>query len=266
MDNILLISDLHGTLLNSCGKLTEINRQAICSFREDGGIFTIATSHSEHVLIPLLEKLPLSFPLILHNGALLYDPIKRRHLNKQYLPVEPLLLEKLLNFVYSSPVSILFFIGDQIYTIRRDQTVRFFEERIQHQTQLLQATTDFSKLIKILISSPYQSLLEEIKKAIFIYNVECESYYTKPGCLEILPFNVNKGKALLDISHFHNLAPWKIYSVGDSIADFSLFEVSDKSYIVENSHPRLKMESFVQTVSNDEHAVAKVIEEIRGEH
>lgn len=265
MHNILLISDLDGTLLNSKGELSQANRQAIFSFQEAGGTFTIATSQSEHVLLPLLEDLPLSFPLILHNGALLFDPLEKQPIKKRHMNLSPFLLQKLLKLVYSNPISILFFIGNEVYTTRRDRNIRPLEERMKREAKILEKSTDFTQLIKIVIYSPSEKLLQQIKKAIFRYNIECESYFTYHDCLEILPFNVNKGRALRDISQIYDLELWEVYSIGDNITDFPLFELSDRSYIVKNCHPRLKLEGFIDTVSNDDHAIAHTVQEIREE-
>lgn len=265
LDNIILISDLDGTLLNSKGELTEANKQAILSFQKDGGVFTIATSQPEHVVLPLLEGFPLTFPLILNNGALLYDPLDKKVISEEYMTLSPFIRKKLLKLVYGNPVSILFFIGDQIYTTRRDQNIRCLQERMYHTIQLLEKSTDFSKLMKIVVFSPSSKLLSQIKKSIFHYNLDLEAYFTRQDCLEILPFNVNKGKALLDLSQIYNLESWQIYTIGDNITDFSLFELSDRSYIVANSHPRLKLERFIHTVSNNQHALAQIIQDIRKE-
>ncbi len=263
MDNVLLISGLDGTLLNSKGELSEANRQAILSFQAEGGIFTIATSQSEHVLLPLLEKLPLSFPLILHDGALLFDPLEKKHIKNGQIILSSSLLNQLLKLVHGNPISTLFFIGNEVYTTHRDRNIRLLEKRTQCRAKLLEKSTDFSKLIRIVLFSTFAKLLDQIKKAIFHHNIECEAYFTQNDCLEILPLYVNKGRALQEIRQLYNLEHRKTYTIGNNITDFSLFELSDRSYIVKDCHPRLRQKNFIQTVSNDQHAIAHIVQDIQ---
>jgi 5-amino-6-(5-phospho-D-ribitylamino)uracil phosphatase len=66
----LLALDLDGTLLNSRGKLTERNRQAIAATRECGVHVALCTGRRFRDARPIALELGLDVPLISHNGAL----------------------------------------------------------------------------------------------------------------------------------------------------------------------------------------------------
>lgn len=72
-DGILLASDFDRTLTDPSGRVPQTNLDAIRSFMEQGGRFTVATGRS----VPMFRcKLPLytaNAPTILYNGAVCYD-------------------------------------------------------------------------------------------------------------------------------------------------------------------------------------------------
>ena len=49
--DVLLVSDLDGTIFNKTGQLTEQNAEALHSFIDRGGRFTVATGRALHILI-----------------------------------------------------------------------------------------------------------------------------------------------------------------------------------------------------------------------
>ena len=66
----LLALDLDGTLLNSRGKLTERNRQAVAEARECDVRVALCTGRRFRDARPIALELGLDVPLISHNGAL----------------------------------------------------------------------------------------------------------------------------------------------------------------------------------------------------
>ncbi|MDO4565739.1 MAG: HAD hydrolase family protein [Oscillospiraceae bacterium] len=70
---MLVVSDIDGTLLRAgCGIPLE-NMDAVERFVERGGRFTVATGRMEQSVRGYLPWLPLSAPAVLCGGALIYD-------------------------------------------------------------------------------------------------------------------------------------------------------------------------------------------------
>src|SRR5688500_41142 len=67
----LLALDLDGTLLNSRGKISETNKQAIRKAEEKGVLVTIATGRRFRDARPVALEIEFNAPIITHNGALL---------------------------------------------------------------------------------------------------------------------------------------------------------------------------------------------------
>ena len=74
----LYISDLDGTLLNSNSIVTSHSVENINLLLQKGMLFTIATARTPATVVPLLKQLQLDLPVVLMNGAVLYD-IQNKH-------------------------------------------------------------------------------------------------------------------------------------------------------------------------------------------
>ncbi len=70
---ILLVCDMDGTLLDSHGEISALNRVALRHFIDKGGLFTVATGRNEISVSRYLPLLPLNAPAILYNGAVIYE-------------------------------------------------------------------------------------------------------------------------------------------------------------------------------------------------
>ena len=69
----LLVSDMDATLLDSEGKISDANREAIEYFISEGGRFTVASGRMVPAVSAYFDRMTINAPAILHNGAKLYD-------------------------------------------------------------------------------------------------------------------------------------------------------------------------------------------------
>ena len=78
--NVLVVSDLDGTLIPLSGKISRKNIEAVHCFLAAGGTFTAATGRSPSIAQPYFEQLSITTPVIVNNGAAIYDPVAKRNL------------------------------------------------------------------------------------------------------------------------------------------------------------------------------------------
>ncbi|MFR6496749.1 MAG: HAD family hydrolase [Ruminococcus sp.] len=78
LENIMLITDLDGTLLPSSKEISAADAAAISQFRAKGGKFAIATGRTLQAAQRYLNKLKPNIPVILFNGAAIYDPVTEK--------------------------------------------------------------------------------------------------------------------------------------------------------------------------------------------
>src|SRR5699024_10519909 len=80
INSTLLVSDLDGTLLNSSQNISLDNKKAIARFHAEGGKFTIATARMKEAAFPYAKELNVNIPIILYNGAVVYDHINNKNI------------------------------------------------------------------------------------------------------------------------------------------------------------------------------------------
>ena len=85
---VLLATDYDDTLYDSKGTISPENRAAIDRFLAEGGLFSISTGRSyiNFAIQMEREKLPVNAPVILSNGASIYDFAKEESLWLKFLP------------------------------------------------------------------------------------------------------------------------------------------------------------------------------------
>ena len=81
-DGVLFFADYDDTLYNSSHTVSPENRAAIRYFMERGGRFSVATGRAHRTFTPQIEKedIPLNAPVVLSNGAAIYDYAEDRYL------------------------------------------------------------------------------------------------------------------------------------------------------------------------------------------
>ena len=86
LGDLLVVSDLDGTLLTAQDGLPSCNIAMIRLFQALGGRFTIASGRSVESARTALGNLPLGAPAIVFNGAMLYDYHEEFAVSEHYLP------------------------------------------------------------------------------------------------------------------------------------------------------------------------------------
>ena len=88
MEKTLYVSDLDGTLLLPDRTIGAYTRETVSRLREKGLLFTAATARSIATAGPMLEGCNISVPLILLNGAVIYDSVSKAYLDVRYFRPE----------------------------------------------------------------------------------------------------------------------------------------------------------------------------------
>ena len=82
------------------------------------------------------------------------------------------------------------------------------------------------------------------------------------GLLEIARFGVSKATGLAEVAATHGITAEEIVAIGDMPNDISMLRWAGTSYAVGNAHPAVRAAADEVVVTNDDHAVAIVIENL----
>ncbi|NBI29284.1 Cof-type HAD-IIB family hydrolase [Chengkuizengella marina] len=256
-NNILLVTDMDGTLLNSDNKVSMNNKQALEYFVNEGGLFTVATGRMEKSVIPYLDDLPINVPGVLYNGGALYDFQSQKCIWNQVLPDDFILL--LDKIVRSFPG-----IGVEVYN---NENVSFIthndytdshcikENFVRKTKSLEQIQGSLQKVM--LVWEP--SCLNQVETFLIQNATGVDWVRSEPQFLEILAKNVNKGNGLRKLKKHLNLH--KVYTVGfgDHLNDMALLTASDIGITVDNGHDKLKSIACYCGKHHNEDALADII-------
>ncbi len=259
-EHIMLFSDMDGTLLDSQGKVSKENQEAVSCFMEQGGKFGIATGRSQLNSVLFLEDVEVNAPCILYNGGGIYDFAAAKFIVLNELNKEKLSLFLKDCLVKHKEVSIQVYCPQMSYFVSP-------EDLADSQTVSLHQPCQFTQIdaimdqpwIKILLSGRREELqlLNSIKKE-YGLEEEISSVFSAVNYLEFLPYGTSKGKALSKLRE-HMGSEYKIYAVGDYNNDIEMLKEADVGIATQNAIPSLKEVADAITVSNDESAIADII-------
>ncbi len=263
ISKVVLISDMDGTLLNSQKKITYTDRNAIEKFMKLGGKFTIATGRTIQSFEQYYDMLDLRMPLIMYNGAAIYDWQKSELLYTCPLPDESRRIA--LEILEAMP-----HIGGEV--LRTDGTYVF-------------RNNDYQALhTKICGIDPYYMDLTEIPdggwlKVLFAMAPEDISQieilvkqkgydsvtFVKSSDIfyEMLPLGITKGTALNEYRRLDGMSDYTFAAAGDFDNDTDMLIKADLGAAPSNAEEIVKQSAdLVLKNSCDSGAIAELVEYI----
>ncbi len=278
----LLALDLDGTFLNSKGKISEANANAIRLAEERGVLVTIATGRRFRDARPVALEAKLNAPIISHNGALLKFAKSLETVNFSLINLETSLEilrvgrefggDALVSTNPHTKGTLLYdtisadniplqkyiawsktFHGDEA-----EEAVHHVEnlEKILHETEIIH----ISYSGKCAAMSEIQTLLQdELNDSV---NILATIYpHLDFTLLDILPPDASKGIGVEKLALLNNLTAENVMVCGDNFNDLEMLEFAGTPVVMGNASPELlENPNYHQTLSNDENGVALAIE------
>ena len=85
ISDILIITDVDGTLLREKDGISKENLEAIKRFTDKGGRFTVSTGRTIELSKKLLEGVPINAPSVHINGGYFYEWQKEEIIEPHYI-------------------------------------------------------------------------------------------------------------------------------------------------------------------------------------
>ena len=261
-DGILICTDLDGTLLKNDKTISEENREAIEYFKREGGYFTFITGRMPYTSRSLYEMVNPNAPIGCINGGGIYDYEKEKYLWSITLPHD---VNELVDAMYHAVPSagIQMNALDKIYFCRDNWAMVRFRRRTgapyvegNHMTLDVpigkvvfgDEEENIQKVAEVLSNHPRSEEFDYIRSERTLY--------------EILPKGSSKGNLLIKLAEVLGIDPSKTVAIGDYNNDVSMIRAAGVGIAVANAVEEAKAAADRITVSNEEHAIAKIIEMI----
>ncbi len=259
-EGILLCTDLDGTLLRSDKSISKENLEAIDYFQSNGGRFTFVTGRVPTAARAVYEAVRPNAPIGCFNGGGVYDFEADAFLHFSELPEESIVLAELVDRALPE-------IGIQLNTARN---VYFCKDN--------PAQRDFRAITGLPYKvCSYRNRSEDVGKMIFLHREDAmlerlaallsshplakhfDFIRSERTIYEILPKGASKGAALPRIAEYCGVDMKRTIAVGDYDNDVSMLSAAGIGIAVENASEAAKRAADLCTVSNEAHAIAKII-------
>ena len=262
-EGFLLCTDLDGTLLRNDKTISKENLRAIDYFKQEGGLFTFVTGRMPFYISDLCEIVKPNAPFGCVNGGGVYDYTARR-----YLWTKPLSrrIFELLAYAQERFDGI----GYQVTTF--DRTYFCSENSAMAEFRRLTGVPNLTcrfdeveePIAKIVFGEMEEDRVEVLKAILHAHPLAKEFDFVRSEKIlyEILPKNINKGVSLTKLTEQLCLDPNKTIAVGDYHNDIPMLRVAKLGVAVANACPEAKAAANYITVSNEEHAIANIVEEL----
>ena len=262
-DGVLICTDLDGTLLRSDKTISRENLEAIEHFKSEGGYFTFITGRMPYFVGDMLEKARPNAPFGCINGGGLYDPWKKRYIWN--MPLRRDVME-LVSYVDEQVEDIGIQVNcfDKLYFSRENETMVWFR-RLTGVPNLVAHYNDVDEPVaKIVFGDMREDRLMRVKELLDSHPRRDDFDYirSEKSLYEILPKGISKGAVLPRLAEYLGIDMSRTIAVGDYDNDVSMLKAAGLGIAVANATPAARAAADLLTVSNEEHAIAKIISDI----
>ncbi len=259
-DGILLLSDLDGTLLDSRKNIPARSREAIRRFKEQGGLFSIATGRCPCSAEIVARQAEVNCPGVTLNGAVVYDFRAGRPAGQTCLPEW---YQAVLRDVHAAfpAVGLQVYVGSDIYIVHSNDVVeRLFH--IEH-TEKCRKEASFGGLPPRVNKALIGGRHEELQRVRRFLEGRLEGMYgmfTEEQYYELLPAHTNKGTGVRQVAEVCGVSPSCIAVVGDYYNDVEMLKSAAYPMVAGNAPDDVKIFARFIAGDCDGGVVADVIE------
>ncbi len=261
----LIVSDFDGTLVCENGEISQKNKDAIRDYVASGGKFAISTGRMPSGIIHRAKELGLKGLVSCGQGSIIVDietntPVLQGTMELSDAIAVCEKLEQLGVHVH------IYDLWD-FYSNMDDDFLRLYEHAVREKAT-------------VLLDKPFSQFLRETKMPVYKIlamvdpkdNQKVFQALTDLGLtnttitksaeylVEVVHSSYSKGTALQFIANHYNIPLEKTIAVGDQWNDLPMIERAGFGLAVQNAAEKLKQAATVLQSTNEESAIAEVIE------
>lgn len=258
---VLLATDYDDTLYDRSFTISRENRRAIDYFLREGGLFSIATGRSFINFAIQMEKehLPVNTPVVLSNGASIYDfsagkLLWQRSLTERAVPV----LEEVC--AAFPEVGFEAYHGDEVYTYRANTVTARHLTRCELAGIPRNIGDMPTPWIKVILQHEDTNYLHRVQDFIRANWPEYEVNFSNHVLLELTARGANKGVCVQWIADHLGVQPENIYCVGNGVNDIPMLEISAVPFAPADAYAEVLDWGPTVLPPCGEHTIARLID------
>jgi len=256
-----VLADVDGTLVTKSKALTPRAIEAIEELHERGVIFAITSGRPPRGMRMLVHPLEMRGPMAAFNGGVIVMPdmtvVDERAIPADVAPevINTIAAHGLYPWIYSGAE---WYVTDPgaPHAARESSTVQFQPTVVPSYDGLL------DRLVKIVGVSDDHDLVAQCEAALRQqFGTHVSAARSQPHYVDVTNPLANKGIVVDRMSHFYQIPPQQIATLGDQLNDVLMFERSGTSIAMGNASEEVQRRATFVTASNEEEGFAKAIEE-----
>ena len=260
-DEFLICTDLDGTLLCRDKTVSRENLEAIEYFKQNGGIFTFVTGRMPYMSRQFYDAVKPNSPIGCINGAGIYDFERGQYLYRRELERESL---ELVEYVHEHMTDMgihvnTFFAG---YFCQDNDGTEYYRKRSGAEHLVRELGCIDEPIAKVLFMDTCEEnfcTLDAVLRSHPLYD-RFDYVRSDKILFELIPKGIGKGDALLRLADAHGIPQENTVAIGDYNNDIDMIKKAGLGVAVENAAPDVLEVADLVTVSNENHAIARVIE------
>lgn len=262
-DNVLIVTDLDGTILDDDKNIAGDDLRAIEEFRAGGGIFAAATGRGVAMAQRVISVLGIDFPCVIFNGAGVYDFKAGKFLWHSDMPDIADTYIRMLEKEFPD-IGIEILAENLVYVTDNNQTVvdhMAFEKLIPSYLPLEKVPKD--NRFKVLIAYPgdkIQPVIDFTQK----YCTEGVNWvHSAPMYYEMLPQGISKASGVKKLIEVMNMQDKFVVAAGDYGNDRAMIADADLGVAVANALDSVKEAADLIVRDNNHSPMREIIEHIK---
>jgi Cof subfamily protein (haloacid dehalogenase superfamily) len=266
----MVATDLDGTLLRSDGTVSDRSRAALRAAADAGLAVAFVTGRPPRWLDVLVDATGYVGVAVGANGAVLYDVTEERLISAHMLETE-LLLDLATSIRAEFPeahFAVEYGYGfaaepDYVHDWEVNPPYDRRGSPIAHPRVGDLAEITSEPAVKLLAKDHNVDVDLFLAAATAIIGDRATiTHSSSMGLLEISAYGVTKATGLAELAESRGIAPHEVLAVGDMPNDVPMLQWAGRSYAVANAHPEVIEVADAIIGSNDEDAVAALIEDL----
>lgn len=283
----MIAIDLDGTLLDSRGRVSEKNAEAVRAARDAGIRVAVCTGRGLVECAHYLDQIGQTDPVVVAGGSIIACPVERKTIHRFALeqPLVARATERLLGhghpvMILKDPVhagyDYLMVVGEQrlaldpvtVWWLEEMKIAHRFvshvreDEHPEHSVRL--GVCALSGALEMIISDLHAAFGDDATMHHFPAVLSPEHAAGLPAgqklhILEVFDKRANKWSAIQWLAGAHGVALERICAIGDEINDLSMISQAGLGVAMGNAVGPVKAAAGRHTLANDDHGVAHAI-------
>ncbi len=219
--DLLVISDLDGTLITTGGGLTGCNGDVVKLYNMLGGCFTIATGRNVDSTRRFVDELELSYPVIVYNGACIYDYEKECSIYDRFLPKSEVVRALSdIKSLFPTVGTLIMAENHRAYVTNASKSLYEHFDNEAYGFVIADAATINHRWYKALLVCPDNVTANKLADYLLSNNyLGIDTVQSSHINIEILPEGITKGTALIELAKILEKTVENTVMIGDYYND-----------------------------------------------